>query len=135
MESSIHDNFLVSYEVLCEKREIRLRTEFRDRSPVEYTDVIFRGVEAYHLHGDNFQNIVFDITETSVEDILTEDSERFEEGRNYGWPGMWNDSETAMRAYLLERGVRGFSISSSFGMSGWIIAESMERISKNGPPG
>ena len=132
MEISVHDNFLVSYEVLCGQREIRLHTEFRDRQPTERTDVIFRGVEAYHFSQDNFQTIIFDITEGSAEDILAEDSARFEEGRRYCWPGPWNDSDAALRKHLREREVRGFSLSSSFGMHGWILAQSMERILHDG---
>ena len=38
---SVHDNFLISYEVLCQEREIYLHTAFLDREPHEYTDVIF----------------------------------------------------------------------------------------------
>ena len=116
----MHDNFLVSYEVLCEQQEIRLRTQFRDRQPIEHTDIVFRGVEAYHFYHDNFQTIIFDITEIPAEDILAEDRARFEEGRRYAWPGAWNDSEATMRAHLTQHGVRGFSLSSSFGMCGWI---------------
>jgi len=112
MDISVHDNFLVSYEVLCRQREIRLHTEFRDKEPIECTDVIFRGVEAYHFDHDNFETIIFDITEVPVEDILVQDKSRFDEGRRYGWPGPWNDSEVTMRARLAERGVRGFSLSS-----------------------
>ena len=38
----------------------------------------------------------------------------------------------AGRQILTERGVRGFDISSSYGMSGWILAKSMEKILKGG---
>jgi len=133
MEISVHDNVLVAYEVLCEQKEIRLRTGFRDRQPVEHTDIIFRGVEAYRFFQNNFQTIIFDVTEISVEDILSDNKTRFEEGRPYAWPGSWNSSESAMRAHLSERGARGFSLSSSFGMCGWVLATSMERILRGAP--
>jgi hypothetical protein len=129
MDISVHDNVLVSYEVLCESREVRLHTEFRDKPPIERTDVIFRGVEAYHFHQDTFQTIVMDITEIPFEDILLEERARFTEGRRHSWPGPWNDSEEALKAHLTERRVRGFSLSSSYGMCGWILAQSMEKIS------
>jgi hypothetical protein len=133
MEISVHDNLLVSYEVLCEQREIRLHTEFRDRQPTERTDVVFRGVEAYHFSQDNFLTIVFDISQGSVEDILAAESARFEEGRRYCWPGPWNNSDAALRKYLKDREVRAFSLSSSFGMYGWILAQSMDRILRDEP--
>ncbi len=131
MDISVHDNFLVSYEVLCQRREIRLHTEFRDKEPIEYTDVIFRGVEAYHFYHDNFETIIFDITELPVENILVQDKSRFDEGRRYGWPGARDDSEAAMRARFAKCGVRGFSLSSSFGMCGWVLAQSVERVSQH----
>jgi hypothetical protein len=114
--------------VLCEQREIRLHTEFQDIEPFEYTDVIFRGVFAYRFVEDNFSTILFDIAEIPVEDILTADQELFESGRNYGWPGIWNDSMETLRAYLAENAARGFRISPSFGMGGWVLAQSMELI-------
>lgn len=134
MDLSVHDNFLVSYEVRGELREIWLHTEFRDKQPIERTDVVFRGVEAYHFYNDNFQTVIFDITEDSADDILAENSTRFEEGRRYAWPGQWNDSDAACRTYFKERGVRGFSLSSSFGMCGWILAQSMEKVLRDGAP-
>ncbi len=114
--------------MLCEQREIRLHTEFQDIEPFEYTDVIFRGVFAYRFVEDNFSTILFDIAEIPVEDILTADQELFESGRNYGWPGIWNDSMETLRAYLAENAARGFRISPSFGMGGWVLAQSMELI-------
>lgn len=89
MELSVHDNFLVSYEVLCEKREIRLHTEYRDvalDASYEYTDVIFKDVFAYHFQQDTLMNIIFDIEEVAVTDILSDDKTLFEAGRPYGWP-------------------------------------------------
>jgi hypothetical protein len=130
MDTSVHDNHLVSYEVLCEQREIRLHTEFRSKQPVERTEIVFRGVEAYHLYHDNFQTIIFDITETSVDDILAEESARFEEGRRHCWPGAWNNSEATAKAYLAQRRVCGYTLSSSFGMCGWVLAFGMERIQR-----
>jgi len=128
----VHDNVLISYEVLSEKREIHLRTKHSGPKTIEHTDIIFRGVEGYYFFHDNFQTIIFDVTEISVESILEDDKARFEEGWRYCWPGAWNESsEAARRAYLTERGVSGFSLSSSFGMSGWILANSMERVLKD----
>jgi hypothetical protein len=58
MTVSIHDNHLVSYEVQCETRTITLRTEYRDREPTEYTNVVFGGVKGHHFQNDTFGNII-----------------------------------------------------------------------------
>jgi hypothetical protein len=131
MPISVHDNFIVSYEVRCEAREIRLHTEYRDRDPFEYTDVIFSGVEAYYFEGDNFCNIVMDINEGSVSNILTKNAAMFDNGKKYRWPGSWNTSSEAARVYLAERKVRAYLIYSSYGMGGWVLAKNMEMILKS----
>lgn len=132
MEISVHDNFLVSYEVCCERREIRLHTEFRDvGEPFEHTDVIFTGVSAYHFWQDCFDNIIFDIDETAPETIFRDHRVEFEAGWKYGWPGDWGKTEQSALAHFREHGVRGFILQSSCGMDGWILAKKMEKISRD----
>lgn len=131
MELSVHDNFLVSYEVLCERREIRLHTEFRDvalGAPFEYTDVIFRGVFAYHFQQDTQTNILFGIEEVAVSSILEEAQALLDAGRPYGWPRVEGSPPPTLEAYLSANDVRGFEIASSYGLDGWVLAQSMEFI-------
>ena len=64
LHPSMHDNFITSYEVNCESREIKFHIQFRDLgTPYEYTTVVFSGVEAYSFEQDRFQNIILDIAE------------------------------------------------------------------------
>ena len=131
MELSVHDNFLVSYEVLCEQREIRLHTEYRDvalDAPFEYTDVVFRGVFAYHFQQDTLTNILFDIEEVAVASILADAQALLDAGRAYGWPRIEGSPSPALEAYLSANDVRGFEIASSYGLGGWVLAQSMEFI-------
>jgi hypothetical protein len=133
MKLSVHDNFLVSYEVLCEQREIRLHTEFRDGrldGPFEYTDVVFRGVFAYHFQQDTPTNIIFDIEEVAVTDILEKSQALLDAGRAYGWPRIEGSPEPNLEAYLNANDVRGFEISSSYGLDGWVLAQSMEFVAR-----
>jgi hypothetical protein len=131
MELSIHGNFLVSYEVLCEQREIRLHTEYRDvalDAPFEYTDVVFRGVFAYQFQQDTLTNILFDIEEVAVTDILEKSQALLDAGRPYGWPHIEGSPEPNLEVYLSANDVRGFEIASSCGLNGWVLAQSMEFI-------
>lgn len=134
MELSVHDNFLVSYEVLCELREIRLHTEYRDGlldGPFECTDVVFRGVFAYHFQQDTQTNIIFDIEEASVTDILKESQALLAAGRPHGWPQIEGSPKPNLEVYLSVNDVCGFEISSSCGLDGWVLAQSMEFITRN----
>ena len=128
MELSVHDNFLLSYCVQTDKQEIHLHTVFPGQEPPELTNVVFTGVIGYHFEQDNFQTIIFGIDETEVEAIYAEDRKLFEYGRKYCWPGAWNTSDEAVLTYLIENEIKGFSLSSSLGMVGWVLAKSMSLV-------
>jgi phosphoglycolate phosphatase-like HAD superfamily hydrolase len=125
MQKSVHDNVLLSYTVDAKKAQIVLHTAYYDQ---ERTDVIFLGVEAYDFECDNFQNILFDIEEVEPTSLYDKHLERFERLKNHGWP--WISLEIKSRDELLhalrERGVRGFEISSTLGLEGWVWARSIE---------
>ena len=125
---SIHDNRLISYEVFCERREICLRTEFRDRGePFEFTDVFFTGVTAYDFwHDSDMGTIIFDITEVPAADIYAEHAEQFRKGVRYGWPGDWAETAETAASFFQRHGIRGFALGSSCGMSGWVLAREMQ---------
>ncbi len=125
-EISIHDNIITAYTVSCEAREIVLHTEFRNQEPNEKTDIIFRGVEAYYIIGDNMESVLADVNECSIDRILAEFSSEFEDGVKYAWPGPWNESPKACLEYLEKHGCKVWAIDSSYGMAGFVIAKSME---------
>lgn len=129
---SIHDNRVTSYDVDGERRRIVLHTRFEDRDPVEHTDLIFEGVLAYHFEHDNFRNILFGVDQVSIPQVVGAWRSLFEEGAPYAWPGSWNESPEATIRHFESNGAKAFEISSSSGLSGWIVAESyrLERVGR-----
>jgi len=125
VELSIHDNLLISYEVQCEGRTILLRTEYRLASkPSEFTNVAFKGVHGYHFQNDAFGNLILGLETLPVEQFLTEfKPEICESYRMAGSPGPWAANLDSAPNYLREHGVQAFILSSSYGMSGWILAQ------------
>lgn len=123
---SIHDNIVTSYSVSCENREIVLHTEFRDQEPNERTDIVFLDVEAYYIFGDNMQSILFDVNERALSEILKTFSSEFESGTKYCWPGYWNKSTQSCLEHFRKEECKGWIISSSYGMNGFIIAKNMK---------
>jgi hypothetical protein len=125
MAPSIHDNLLVSYEVQCKARTITLRTEYCEADkPNEFTNVIFEGVQGYRFENDAFGNIIFGLETIPVQDLLKEfDAEISESYRMAGSPGPWAANLGSAPTYLQERGVKGFILSSSCGLSGWVLAK------------
>jgi len=118
---------VIAYHVDCERSRIVLHTRFDEREPVEWTDVIFEGVEAYELVGDNFGNILFDVREIPITQLVDEQRATFEEGVVYAWPGAWNESPEAALRYFQDKEVKAFEIDSSYGLAGWVVAKSCRR--------
>jgi hypothetical protein len=121
-ERSVHDNNVYAYVVDCERRRIVLHTEYRDGGAEEYTDVTFSGVVAHHFGDVMAANILFDITEVEPGDIVRRWAELFARRKNYGWPdGIRYDDPQELMAALAGRGIRGYEIGSSYGLTGWVL--------------
>jgi hypothetical protein len=131
MALSIHDNLLVSYEVQCEARTIMLRTEYRAKNePTEFINVIFKCVEGYHFENDAFGNIIFGLETVSVEQLLSEYGAEISESYHMaGSPGPWAANLGTATGHLRERGMQGFILSSSYGLSGWVLAREISIVS------
>ena len=125
---SLHDNFLVSYEVNCETRQIKLRAKPDPRDPakaeVQPHTVIFNGVEGYQFENDAFGNIIFSLTVISIAELIAEYGPRIAESYHWaGAPGPWAADLSTAPQTLTAKGVQGFVLSSSYGLSGWVLAK------------
>jgi hypothetical protein len=127
MARSVHDNRLVSYEVQCEARTITLHTECRVKDkPTEFTNVMFTGVQAYRFENDAFGNIILGLETVAVEAFLEKYGADISESyRMAGSPGAWADNLGTASRYLQEERTQAFILSSSYGLSGWVLAREM----------
>jgi hypothetical protein len=129
---SFHDNFLVSYEVNCEARQIKMRAKRDPRVPALNEDrtsrtIVFNGVEGYQFENDNFGNIIFSLEAVSVEQILADYGSQIAESyRMAGAPNSWAADLSSAPQVLAAKGVQGFVLSSSYGLSGWVLAKEAE---------
>jgi len=124
MALSVHDNLLLSYEVRCDVRTILLRTEHRVKNePTEFVNVIFKGVQGYRFENDAFGNIILDVETVAIDQFLKEHgAEVCESYRVAGAPGPWAANLETASGHLMEQRIQGFVLSSSFGLSGWVLA-------------
>lgn len=131
---SVHDNNIYAYCVICDERRIVLHTEYRERSLSEYTDVIFDGVEAHWFQDQLAGNIVLDIEEAPIESIVKANAQLLIDRKKWGWPKIeFSDLEELVER-LCEKRLRGFELSASYGMCGWVLATGMtvvERSARN----
>ncbi len=88
--------------------------------------MVFRAVEAYLIVSDNMQSILFDIVQCDIDQILIDYSSEFDRGVKYGRPGKWDDSTMACLKHFKNTECEGWTISTSYGMSGFVIAKIME---------
>ena len=124
MLPSFHDDYLVGYEVDCEAREIKLHIKPSTWAEEQGgSTVLFTGVEAYHFANDAFGNIIFNLEVVATAAFVSEyRGELAESFRMCGAPRTWiSDPDEASRL-LLEKGIQAFVLSSSLGLSGWVLA-------------
>jgi hypothetical protein len=96
----------------------------------EFTNVIFEGVQGYRFENDAFGNIIFGLEMVSLEYLLTEFGASISESyRLSGAPGSWAADLGLAPEYLREHGIKGFILSSSYGLSGWVLASEVSVFS------
>jgi hypothetical protein len=125
MLPSFHDDYVVGYEVDCEGRQIRLHikpaTPVAEQAPV--ITVVFTGVEGYNFQNDAFGNIIFDLETVPATQFVSQYRGALAKSfRLSGAPGTWASDLDAAPQILSEQGVQAFVLSSSYGLSGWVLA-------------
>jgi hypothetical protein len=111
---------------LAESGQIILHTEFREKSPIEYTDVVFEGVVAHHFECSLPSNVLFDIAETELKAGLEEYAPVIHRLKNYGWPIFDYADCQELERVLRERGMHAYLLMSSYGLTGLVLASSIE---------
>jgi hypothetical protein len=124
---SLHDDFLVSYEVDCEAHRIKLRAKRNARVEANKglpdRAIVFEGVEGYHFENDASGNIIFSLECVSIEQLLAAYGSQIAGSyRQAGAPGPWAADLASAAQSLNAKGVQAFELSSSCGLSGWILA-------------
>ena len=133
-EPSIHDNIVYAYSVRCEERRLVLHTATRDHEPHQFTDVVFFEVVAHHFEHVLPGNVLFDVEEADLVALVQANERLFADSWRYSWPPVdYGGDLGALADALTARAVRAYSISSSFGLSDWVLAGRCERVSRSEP--
>ncbi len=124
---SFHDDYLVGYAVDCDARQVVLR--IRDADSSEIREVKFYGVEGYMLENDAFGNIICHLEQVPPAQILKDEEAQIREMyRQSGAPGSWAADLALAEVHFERQSVTGFLLAASYGMSGWVIARSVEVV-------
>ena len=124
---SVHDNKLVGFSVDGSAKRIVLNTINDEQTPVEHTDVVFDGVIDHFFRDALLPSIIFDIEPADATFVLTRYLDVISTGyRRGGWPSFYDAEVSAMENNISAAGCTIFTIESSYGIDGWIVARTMQ---------
>ncbi|NLC23217.1 MAG: hypothetical protein GX776_01905 [Oxalobacter sp.] len=123
--SQIHDNRILSYTVDLGNERIVFDTEYHAGAQHERTAIVFGSVCAHAFENEDKGSIIFDIEAASLEDFIEDNRDLLGQKKRYGWPLLYA-SEAELLEKMREARQQYFVIDSSFGLYGWVLAETME---------
>jgi hypothetical protein len=125
---SWHDYHITGYFVEGERRRITFDVSwpYDLSTDIKRTSIVFSGVEGYFFEHDLGVNVLYSISEEQLEAFLSQNAERFEKERKWGWPLFWRGAIGTTLEHLNSRNVKCFAISSSYGLSGWVLASRVD---------
>jgi len=124
---SVHDSLLTGYDVDGRGRSVVLHTEPHQGGGTAFIDLVFHGVVAYHFEGDCLANIVSEVIEVPAERVVGDGAAFLQRFQQTGWPRGWNSQRESPSQFLSRPGLKVFELNCSYGMTGWIAAESLEK--------
>lgn len=127
--ASVHDNIILSYEVDLENEKIRMRTRSHHPELHGDTDILFSDVLAHSFDTPLQGSIIFDIDDVGLDYFISYNRDLLEKGKGQGWPIMYETDEE-LETKLIEGEYLYFVITSSYGLSGWVLAKKLEMITK-----
>jgi hypothetical protein len=132
--SSVHDNYVYAYVVDCEHRRLILHTSYPVGDTQEYTDAVFIGVVAHFFEYVLRGNILNAIQEITIESLIEQNAELFKDTWRYAWPILQYKGDLGiLQNWLHDHSIHAFDVISSYGLSGWVLAESSELVARTGP--
>jgi len=128
MFSDVHDSQVIAYAVDSIANEVLLHLRAGpEGSPL--FGLKFHGAIAHRFPHPLMPSWVFGLVEVPAEKLLVREWECIAEGfRLVGWPGPWADSLENAVAHCDGNAVVGYDLETSYGMHGWVLASSVERI-------
>lgn len=131
---SWHDFHITGYAFNGKRNELTFDLEwpYDTATDIKRATLFLLGVESYFLEHDLGQNIVYSFSEKPLRKLLEEWASRFDNECKWGWPKFWRpvphpprpaEVELEDAFQRLSAGeIKCIELSSSYGLSGWILA-------------
>ena len=128
MIEGVHDSLLVEYIVSSESKQLVLKLLPRHHSAPAPFEVVFHDAVAHCFEAPLLPAILCGIETIPAETLISENWQRIEHGHKAnGWPGAWAASLADAIQFVRSSSLKGFKIESSYGLSGWVLAKSVQR--------
>ena len=133
-----HDFHIVGYTASGRLRRLTFELEwpYDTAPPGPAGQLAFNGVESYFLEHDLGGNIVYSFSEVPLRGFLEQWQSRFEHECRWGWPTFWRTKPyppqpveqvlEEAHSYLIGKDIMCIELSSSYGLSGWVLALAIE---------
>src|SRR5258708_7501813 len=121
---TFHDHYIIGYRIDGGRHTVELELVHPDdkENITASFRICFRDVQGYLLEHDLDINIVLAIEERPVTEFLHENEALFSAEMKWGWPLFWQGSVGQTTAWLSNLHSRVWEISTSYGLSGWVVA-------------
>ena|SRR6185312_14486584 len=129
MFPDVHDSQVIAYSADSLSAEVVLHLRAGpEGSPL--FDLRFHGAVAHQFPFPLMPSWVFDLVPIPADELLAREWGTIAEGyRLVGWPGNWAESLEHAQAFCTSMGVTGYDLETSYGIDGWVLAKSVERVS------
>lgn len=117
--SHVHDNQINAYHVDMTNQTLKMETVYGDK---EKTEVLFTGLLAHNFQHVIHCNIIFDITQVTVDYYISSNTDNLKQSLRYGFPASFGSIE-ALKQHLVDEKYNIYEIASSFGLEGTVIAK------------
>ena len=127
---SFHDNEIIRYEVNLREREVIIYTQIRKDSNTIRFKIVFSNVIAHLFENELSGSIILELRKDSLGDFIRENKEILNRRREFLWPVDYDTFEE-LQEILLDAGYSYYSIISSYGLCGWILAKTVQVYENN----
>ena len=120
---NLHDNEILSYEVNLRNKNIIISTNYYG---TKTANIYFNEVLAHNFENEISYSTICELGEySSINSFIRDYSDLLERGKSQSWPMDYKTFDE-LEEKLIKGLYKCYFISSSYGLSGWILAKSVE---------
>lgn len=121
--NSLHDYEILNYNINFKNSLLTIDvTNDESNKRIEFVGAI-----AHQFSDEIPYSIILDLDELDIKYFFSSNKDLLEEKKNSGWPLMYSSVEE-LEKMLQESDIRYYVLYSSYGMTGWVLAEQVEIV-------